>query len=76
MDDDLQHRPEDIPRLLEMENHDVVMGRFPEKKATWFKKFSSNVKGRLDHFLLGLLEGLDSTPFKLICRRVVDHETT
>jgi len=29
LDDDLQHRPEDIPMLIEHRHHDVVLAKFP-----------------------------------------------
>ena len=72
MDDDLQHYPEDIPKLVAHRDHDVVIGRFPAKKASWLKKLSSRMKSRLDCKLLGMPEGLVSTPFKLMKRQVTE----
>ena len=76
MDDDLQHYPEDIPQLVELDAHDVVIGRFENKKAGAFKKFASKVKSYLDVRLLGLPRGIVSTPFKLIKARVVKNMLT
>jgi len=72
MDDDLQHRPEDIPRLAAHRDHDVVIGRFPEKACGPFKKLTSNLKGRLDARLLGKPRHITSSPFRLMKRHVVE----
>lgn len=71
MDDDLQHRPEDIPLLVEHRGHDVVLARFPEKRCGPFKKLSSNLKGRLDVHLLGKPRNIAASPFRLMKQRVV-----
>jgi len=72
MDDDLQHRPEDIPVLAAHRTHDVVIARFPEKQCGRFKKLTSNLKGRLDARLLGKPRHITSSPFRLMRRHVVD----
>jgi len=72
MDDDLQHRPEDIPLLAAHRDHDVVIARFPEKHCGQFKKLTSNLKGRLDARLLGKPRHVTSSPFRLIKRHVVE----
>lgn len=72
MDDDLQHFPEDIPLLAECRDHDVVIGSFPKKKCSLFKKLTSRMKSRLDVKLLGMPKDLVSTPFKLMKKRVCD----
>ena len=71
MDDDLQHRPEDIPRLVSHCRHDVVIGRFGEKQCGKGKKLASRLKSYLDFRLLDLPRGVISSPFKIIKRRVV-----
>lgn len=71
MDDDLQHRPEDIPRLAEKRDHDVVLARFSEKRCSAFKKITSNLKARLDALLLGKPKHISSSPFRLMKRHVV-----
>ena len=53
MDDDLQHRPEDIVNLIANEQHDVVIGTFAQKKHSWFKKISSSIVNWFDFKLLG-----------------------
>ena len=73
MDDDLQHRPEDIPLLLEQRNHDVVLARFPEKQCGYWKKLSSDIKSRLDLHLLGKPRHITASPFRLLKRQVVQN---
>ena len=71
MDDDLQHRPEDIPLLIREKEHDVVLARFPKKRCGQFKKISSELKGRLDVYLLGKPTHITASPFRLLKRHVV-----
>jgi len=70
MDDDLQHRPEDIPLLISRKEHDVVIARFSQKKCGYFKRWTSDLKGWLDSFILGKPSHISASPFKLINRRV------
>ena len=76
MDDDLQHRPEDIPQLAAHREHDVVIARFPEKACGPFKQLTSNLKGRLDARLLGKPRHITSSPFRLMKRHVVESMLT
>ncbi len=73
MDDDLQHRPEDIPLLLEQRNHDVVLARFPEKHCGYWKKLSSTINGRLEVHLLGKPRHLTASSFRILKRQVVQN---
>lgn len=66
MDDDLQHFPEDIPILLSMSDHDVVIANFKAKKHSLFKRFGSEVKGYFDHIILGKPKSIKLSPFRLI----------
>lgn len=54
MDDDLQHRPEDIPRLLEHRGHDIVVAQFPVRSHDAMTIFGSWVKSHFDRIILGL----------------------
>jgi len=72
MDDDLQHRPEDIPLLAEKREHDVVIARFSEKNCSYGKKLSSQIKGILDVYLLGKPKNIMASPFRILKRRVVE----
>lgn len=67
MDDDLQHLPEDIPTLIaQKDNHDVVIGYFPKKEHSVFKRSASRLKGWLDHKLIGKPAHIMNSPYKLI----------
>jgi len=72
MDDDLQHRPEDIVHLIDNEEHDVVIGTFAQKKHSWFKKIGSNIVNWFDYKLLGKPKHIRNSPFKLINSGVVE----
>jgi len=72
MDDDLQHQPENIPLLIEFENHDVVVASFPHKKHTLFKRVTSKLKGWFDHIILKKPRHIQLTAFRLINRCVAE----
>mgnify|MGYP000856972782 CR=1 FL=1 len=72
MDDDLQHRPEDIPLLAEKREHDVVIARFSEKNCSYGKKLSSQIKGILDVYLLGKPKNIMASPFRILKKSVVE----
>lgn len=74
MDDDLQHNPEDIPLLLSMKEHDVVIAKFIKKQSnSLIKTLGSKIKGYSDNKLLGLERNIKSTAFKLIKSQVVKN---
>ena len=73
MDDDLQHRPEDIVYLLKHKQHDIVIGVLSEKKHNMFKQVTSNIKGWLDYKLVGKPRNLKLSSFRLMQRSVVDN---
>ncbi len=76
MDDDLQHPPEEIPKLIEAiekePRTDCVFGRYEQKKHSGFR----NVGTRLMSSLLWLLyekpTGLEITSFRVMSRKLVD----
>ena len=71
MDDDLQHRPEDLPALFEKREHDVVMGNFPVRKAGFVAELGGDVKAWLDHKLIGKPKHIRVSPLKLYRAQVV-----
>ncbi|QTN39146.1 glycosyltransferase family 2 protein [Cryomorphaceae bacterium] len=73
MDDDGQHAPEDIPKLIQERNHDVVIGQLQEKKHTLSKRFFSWVKARFDRIILDKPKGLRLSAFRLIRRETVEN---
>lgn len=66
MDDDLQHAPEDIPKLLSEASHDAVIARFLVRKHSAFKRVTSKLKGYFDEIILGKPRSITLTAFRLI----------
>ena len=72
MDDDLQHKPEDIPSLIEIENHDAVIAFFSHKKHPFLKRFASSLKGWFDYIILKKPKHIKLTSFRMIKRCIAD----
>ena len=72
MDDDLQHDPEDIPRLLEYPEADAVIAVFDHKKQGVFRNLTSRIKDSFDTAVLKKpLELKLTSSFRAIRREVV-----
>jgi glycosyltransferase involved in cell wall biosynthesis len=70
MDDDLQHRPEDLPRLLqhlEVERLDVVYGTYAHKKHSTYRNFGSWVVNQVFRRIFSL-------PFNVSSFRAIRHQ--
>lgn len=72
MDDDLQHLPEDIPRLIAQQGHDVVIAQFAKKKHRMLTRLTSRIKGWFDYKLIGKPRHIALSPFRLFNRTVRD----
>jgi glycosyltransferase involved in cell wall biosynthesis len=75
MDDDLQHPPEEIPKLIarmEKGDIDVVIGRYATKRHSRFRNAASWVMKRLSSYALGVPKDLKLNSFRLMKRRVAD----
>lgn len=72
MDDDLQHRPEDVPKLLSIEDRDIVFANFPNKRHSMIVKLSSAVKGWFDRILIGVPKGIRVSSYMCLRRQVVE----
>lgn len=74
MDGDLQHRPEDIPRLLDVyfRGFDVVYGRRLTRQPV-FKEMGSRAINALVNRLSDVRVDLNSSMFRVISRRVRDE---
>jgi undecaprenyl-phosphate 4-deoxy-4-formamido-L-arabinose transferase len=73
MDDDLQHPPEELPKLLsEMENPrlDVVYGRYRTRSDAPLRRLLSRASAVAARALFGLR--VPPTPFRLLRRRLVE----
>jgi len=75
MDDDLQHRPSDIPLLYEevSRGYDVCYANFFQKKQTLVKNLGSWVAGKVAEAVLRKPREIYMSPFKIIRRDVVDE---
>lgn len=73
MDDDMQHDPFDIPKLLEKQTNDIVIAKFKNKKHSFFKRTTSSIKGYFDHIILGKPRNIKLTSFRLFNRIIADN---
>jgi glycosyltransferase involved in cell wall biosynthesis len=73
MDDDLQHAPEDIPALIGLQEHDVVIGQFLLKQHSWSRNLFSSIKAYFDRMLSGKPRHLHITTFCLIRQGVAQR---
>jgi glycosyltransferase involved in cell wall biosynthesis len=70
IDDDLQQFPEDIPALIALKEHDVVIAKYDQKHHTKFQILTSRIKYSFDRNILGYKIRL--SPLKLLKRHVVE----
>ena len=54
IDDDLQQRPEDIPKLVEHQDHDVVVANFTKRNHATITVLTSRIKSYFDRIILGV----------------------
>lgn len=71
LDDDLQHPPEEITKLIQLQQHDVVIGNYQTHQASGLKKLISNRKKKFERKILKIPNGIIISPFKLYKKRVV-----
>jgi dolichol-phosphate mannosyltransferase/undecaprenyl-phosphate 4-deoxy-4-formamido-L-arabinose transferase len=72
LDDDLQHSPEDIPKLLALADRDIVIGQLTRSRHSLPRRLASRAKGFFDRVLIGKPGDLQLTSFRLLRRTVVD----
>jgi undecaprenyl-phosphate 4-deoxy-4-formamido-L-arabinose transferase len=75
MDDDLQHSPDDIPKLYEEMNRsgaDVVYAHFIEKKQRAWKRVGSWINGKFAEWLIDKPAKIYMSPFKIIRGEVAE----
>jgi len=74
IDDDLQHPPEEIPRMLEKlrEGYEVVIGKYETKKHSPFRNTGSFFVNFLISILTGKPYNLSITNFKVFSRKAAD----
>ena len=75
MDDDLQHRPDQMPKLLDViegdPELDCVMGYFEEKRHAAYRNLGSAVIRRINAFAFGLPKGIRTSAFRVMRRGIV-----
>ncbi|HSF42650.1 MAG TPA: glycosyltransferase family 2 protein [Thermoanaerobaculia bacterium] len=72
LDDDLQHSPEDIPKLLAAADRDIVIGQLTKSRHSPLRRLASRAKGLFDRLLIGKPEDIQLSSFRLLNRTVVD----
>jgi len=75
MDDDLQHSPEDIPKLIrEMEETgaDVVIARLVNKKHDWRRRRASDFMRQLNELFAKKPKGLHLSSFRLLKKVIAE----
>ena len=69
MDDDLQHDPDDIPRLfteIHRGKFDLVYANFEQKKQAWWKNLGSWFNGKLAEIVIKKPKSVYLSPYKLM----------
>lgn len=75
MDDDLQHSPYDIPKLLKKceEGFDVCFADYSnDKRQAFWKNVGSYLNTKQAELLIGKPRGIYLSPFKIVSRVVID----
>ena len=75
MDDDLQHIPEDIPKLLnEIEKgFDVIYANFLNKQQSLIKNMGSWFNGKVAQLVINKPKDIYLSPFKIMKKDIVDE---
>ena len=73
LDDDMQHDPFLIPKLLKKHERDIVIARLINKKHTKLKKTTSVIKQYFDYIILKRPKNIRLSSFRLLKRDVLNH---
>ncbi len=75
MDDDMQTHPKNIPLLYAklMEGYDLVEGRYPAKKHSFFRNFLTKADNVFECYAIDKPKGLHFTSFWIARRYIVDE---
>lgn len=75
LDDDLQHPPEEIEKLVRYickhDEVDVVIGKYDSKKHNWYRNLGSNLVKRVTKVISNNKSNLELTSFRIMRRDVV-----
>lgn len=72
MDDDGQHSPADIHRLIGEQHHAIVVADLQQKQEGWWRRQMGALKSWLDIQLAGKPSHLRFSPFLMVHRPVID----
>ncbi len=76
LDDDLQHLPEEVPKLVNMMEEspelDVVLGAYISKQHSWYRNLGTKVLNLITNHVFAKKSDLQLTSFRLMRRPVVD----
>lgn len=76
LDDDLQHRPEDIPKMidtLKYENLDVVMARYDIKQHSYLRNLITKINTSVMFYVFEAPTDLAITSFRVLRKKNVDN---
>ena len=71
MDDDLQHEPEDLPRLIERQEQDVVFAAFTGRQHSWAVRVTSRLNRWINRRLYRLSADVRPDSLMLVRREVL-----
>lgn len=76
MDDDLQHPPEELPKMIKVMNErddvDVIIARYQGRKHNFIRRLGTRVSVYATSKMLGKDPNLEITSFRLMRRFIVD----
>lgn len=77
MDDDLQHPPEEIPKLIEAirnnDEIDAVFAAYGVKQHSWFRNLGTNAINAITSYVFTKNKGLKLTSFRIMRRPIVNE---
>lgn len=77
MDDDLQHPPEEIPKLIagirNNDEIDVVIGTYELKQHSWFRNLGTNVINLITSYVFSKNRDLKLTSFRIMRKSIVNE---
>ncbi len=76
MDDDLQHPPEELPKMIRVMNErddvDVILARYENRKHNLIRRIGTRISVHMTTKMLGKDPNLEITSFRLMRRFIVD----
>ena len=76
MDDDLQHPPEEIPRLInaiQTSEMDVILGSYEQKQHSWFRNIGTILINKALTKILRKNKDLKLTSFRIIRKEIINE---